>query len=68
MIAIFIIYTILNVIQCLILTPNISGSSNTDETAQLFSVAPNSSCPDANDANDNMEDDSHSFKTESWEN
>ena len=48
--------------DCLVVT----GSSNTDQIVQLCSAAPNSPCPDANEANDNREDDSQPFDMEAW--
>jgi len=47
--------------DCLVVT----GSSNTNKIVQLCSAAPNSSCPDANEANDNI-DDSQPFDMEAW--
>lgn len=48
--------------DCLVVT----GSSNTDQIVQLCSAAPNSPCPDANEANDNIEGDSQPFDMEAW--
>ena len=47
--------------DCLVVT----GSSNTDQIVQLCSAAPNSPCPDANEANDNIGD-SQPFDMEAW--